>query len=135
MQIIVNASQLDVGSNVTLTKDEAIAYAREEVTKAADVIESRNKSAHITLSTEGAKNDPVQKVDITLQIGPQTFVQSAHSRSIKKAIDRASAPLRRQVRRQKTKIVDKHREDTAKAKAVADAIAARVPEVVEPDEE
>lgn len=124
MEIRVNASQLNVGEDSTMTKDDAIQYVREQVEKAASIFDISPKSATVVLNTEGLQSDPVQKVDIDLVLGSKKIVQSAHSRSIKKAIDRACGPLRRQVQRQKTKVTDGKRFHAAALKHKSQAAAA-----------
>lgn len=121
MDVRVSSSQLELGKNVTLTKDEAVGYVRQEVERAASIFDAPGKSARVVLRTEGLRTDPVQKVEIELSIGSHRMFQSAHSRSVKKAIDRACGPLRRQVQRLKTKATEGHRESCAKAKRRAQA--------------
>ena len=115
MDITVTASKLDTGANMTLTKDEAVEYVKAELAEVASVF-NVNMSAHVTLHTEGALHDPVQKCDITVTLKGTTLHQSAHSRSIKNAIDRAIPDLRRQLKKYKTRKIDKNRGVSRSAK-------------------
>ena len=116
MDIQVKTAKLNPGANVTMTKEEAADYARERLEAATSVFEISPMTATIVLSTEGSETDPVQKCDIKLVIRNQVINQSAHSRSIKKAIDRAMPELRNQIKRFKTHKLDKGRENARNAK-------------------
>ena len=131
MDVRVTASKLQVGRDSSMSRDDAVAYAQDQVGKVMSIFDVSPKSARVVLSTEGSETDPVQKVDVTLTMGRHTIVQSAHSRSIKKAIDRACEPLRRQVQRQKTRLTDARRSEQARAKHKAEATHGVLP----PDED
>lgn len=121
MDVRVTASKLQVEEGSAMSREDAVEYAQEQIEKVMSIFDISPKSARVVLSTEGSETDPVQKVDATLTMGRHTIVQSAHSRSIKKAIDRACEPLRRQVQRQKTRLTDARRSEQARAKHRAEA--------------
>lgn len=116
VDIHVVSSQLNLGGDRTLTKEEAVDYVKAEVIDICDKYELSPVTANIKLSTEGDPNDPVQKVMISLGTKGAVFNQSAHSRSIKKAIDRAIPDLDRQVRKAVHKRHDKPRNNARKAR-------------------
>ena len=106
--IMYKMSQMDLGSNVTITPKEAREYIEEKIEDALSIFETHHDvSGTVVCRTEGIDGRKVQKVDITLNILGSTIHQSAHSRSMKKAMDKATTSLERQVRRLKTKCVDK----------------------------
>lgn len=122
MDITVKSSKLNTGANMTLTKEEAVEYVKAEIEEAAEVFDIQ-MSANVNLYTEGAQHDPVQKCDITVKLKGETIHQSAHSRSIKTAIDRAIPDLKRQIKRYKTKKIDKNRNISRNAKTRTRVIA------------
>lgn len=96
-----------------MTKDEFIRYITGEVERICEVYDVKSASASVKLYTEGAEHDPVQKVDVRINMKGAVINQSAHSRSLKRAIDRALPDLERQVRKTVEKRRDKPR-DAAK---------------------
>lgn len=114
--IKIVSSQLDTGKNMEMTEDEARRYAGEQLKKTLDGLDVDPNDAIIVLSTEGAVNDPVQKCGIKLTIDGTVIKQSAHSRTVKKAIDRAIPDVRRQVNRMKTRRIDRKRNMMRKGK-------------------
>lgn len=116
MEIQVNSAKLTTEQGKDVSRDEVIAYARNEVEKALSVFEIEPISATITLHTEGSKSDPVQKVDIKVVAYNRVINQSSHSRSAIKAIDRAIPDLKRQMKKMKTKKIDKGRMRSRSAK-------------------
>lgn len=116
--INVNAKGLDVGSNATMSREEAIEYAKSVVEKAASIHPNAVVSAEVVLVTEGDPNDPVQKARFKMLLNGNVLVQSARSRSIKKAIERAQNDLERQSRKLKEKKVGvRQRKSCASKKA------------------
>lgn len=124
MDIQVKTAKLVLGSNVTLTADEVTDYVKQQIEEAVSIFEIAPVSAVVNLYTEGSEVDPVQKCDIKLNIRGEVINQSAHSRSIRKAIDRAIPDLRRQVKRYKTHKLDKGRANAREAKHRANMNAA-----------
>lgn len=120
MDIQIRNAKLNVGANATLSVAEASEYVSDEIRKAVEIFDIEPASAVVVLKTEGSADDPVQKVEIKLILGDNIINQSAHSRSIKKAIDRAIPELKRQVKRAKTKKIEKGRSKTRQAKKKAD---------------
>lgn len=116
MDIKINSSKLELGANVTLTKDEAVSYITKELQDIVDTFELSPVKINVKMHTEGDPNDPVQKVDITLNTRKVTLNQSNHSRNIKRAIDKAIAELERQVRKMKEKRRDKPRNAARRGK-------------------
>lgn len=116
MNIKVDISKLRVGSNKTLSEKEAADYVRNEIESACEVFELPVMNGSVTLSTEGQNHDPVQKCSIRITAKGKTFIQSEHARTIKKAIDRAIPQLRRQMKKYKTKKIDKNRNISRNAK-------------------
>lgn len=120
VDVIVNAAGLvdNPHNKSDLTRLEAKDYAIEQMHEILSVLDLEPISATVTLWTEGEDRDPVQKVSmkIVYRTISQPIVQEAHSRSIKKAIDRCTAPMTRQVRKAKTKMIDKRRADSIQAK-------------------
>ena len=118
IDVTVNASSLvpNTANAADLDREEAIEYAKNMVTDALAVFEISPIRANITLRTEGNDRDPVQKCNINVSFNGGNITKSAHSRSVKKAIDRCYDDIRRQMRRSKTEIIDKRRSDGAKAK-------------------
>ena len=113
-EVLINvfSSELHTGGNATLEKEDAILYAKEKVSEAIMLFDNIFPvTAHITLKTDGDMRDPVQKVDIALNMKGHVINQHAHSRSVKKAIDRAIPELKRQIKRYKTKKIDKGRKN------------------------
>jgi ribosomal subunit interface protein len=101
---------MDVGKNMELTKEEAIEYVQSKIDNAIEVFDTNKEiTGQVVLKTEGVEGRKVQKVDITLNVLGRTIKQSEHSRSMKRAIDRACGQLVRQIRKVKTKTVDKKR--------------------------
>ena len=123
--INVNARDLDVGSNATMSKDEAVEYVKKVILDAIDLCGRDATSAEARLMTEGSETDPVQKVRINVSFGKDVVAQSAHSRSIKKAIERAQNDLNRQVVKLSTKKTDGKRKDLRKSKQEMNAAAER----------
>ena len=82
------------------------------------VLDLEPTNVNVTMWTEGEDRDPTQKV--TMRISYRTLdkpiIQEAHSRNIQRAIDRCVEPMTRQVRRTKTKLIDKRRNDTRQTK-------------------
>lgn len=103
--INVNAKGLDVGSNATMTREEAVEYAKSVVEKAASIHPNSVVSAEVVLVTEGDPKDPVQKARFKMILNGNVIVQQARSRSIKKAIERAQNDLERQSKKLKDKKV------------------------------
>lgn len=109
-EITYSLSKMELGANVTLTPAEARDYAQEKIENALGVFDThKNITGTVVMKTEGVDGRIVQKIDITLNILGQTVRQSAHSRSMKRAIDKAIEPLERQIRKLKTQKVDKPR--------------------------
>lgn len=118
-EVIVNAQGLVTNpKKCEMSRSEAIDYAKARMGEVMSVLDLEPTSASVTMWTEGEDRDPVQKV--TMRIAYRTLdkpiIQEAHSRNIKKAIDRCVEPMTRQVRRAKTKLIDKRRKDTMQAK-------------------
>lgn len=103
ISVNVNAKNLDVGNNATMSKEEAIEFAKSIIYSAAELRPAKTVAAEIVLSTEGSAHDPVQKVKIKLVMDGKTIVKNAHSRSIKNALERAQNDLESQVRKIKEK--------------------------------
>lgn len=119
MVIVVDASGLVTNpKKCEMSREDAIAYAKEQLGDVMEVFDVQPTDATIVLRTEGEQRDPVQKVSMKLTyktIG-KVIVQDAHSRNVKKAIDRCIEPMTRQLRRAKTKVIDKRRQETASYK-------------------
>ena len=118
-EVIVNAQGLVTNpKKCEMSRSEAIDYAKARMGEVMSVLDLEPTCASVTMWTEGEDRDPVQKV--TMRIAYRTLdkpiIQEAHSRNIKKAIDRCVEPMTRQVRRAKTKLIDKRRKDTMQAK-------------------
>ena len=109
VKITVSSAKLTTEAGKDVSKQEAIDYAVSELEECLGVFDISPITAEITLSTEGSQNDPVQKVNIKVNIRGNVIKQSAHSRQIKKAIDRAIPELQRQIRKYKTKKIEKPR--------------------------
>lgn len=116
MDIQVNSSKLTTEQGKDVSRDEAIEYARNEVEAALSVFDIEPVSASITLYTDGSKHDPVQKIDVKVVVQGTVINQSAHSRSIIRAIDRAVPDLKRQMKKLKGKKIDKGRSRARNAK-------------------
>lgn len=123
-EVIVHAKDLVTNphNKGDFDRSMAIDYATTKMHEVMSVLDVEPTSAVVTLRTEGADYDPVQKVTmkITYSKFGQPIVQEAHSRSVKRAIDRCVEPMTRQVRRKKTQVIDKRRQDTMQAKQAID---------------
>lgn len=95
-----------------MSREEAIDYAQERLEKVMSVFDMEPTDASVTLWTEGNERDPTQKVAmrLTYRTIDKPIIQEAHSRNIKRAIDRCVSPMTRQVRKAKTKLIDKGRD-------------------------
>lgn len=118
-EVIVNAQGLVTNpKKCEMSRTEAIEYAKKRMGEVMSVLDLEPTNANITMWTEGEDRDPTQKV--TMRISYRTLdkpiIQEAHSRNIKRAIDRCIDPMTRQVRRAKTKLIDKRRQDTRQTK-------------------
>lgn len=109
MDIKVISAKLTTEAGKDVSKEDAIEYAKSEVEKALALFDLVPTSIEIRLYTEGADHDPVQKIDIKVVLPGTAINQSAHSRHVTKAIDKAMPDLRRQLKRYKTKKTDKNR--------------------------
>lgn len=109
MNIQVSSAKLTTEAGKDISRDKAIAYAKAEVQNAIDLFELEPISAEILLYTEGSSNDPVQKIDVKICLPGAVINQSNHSRHITRAIDKAMPELRRQLKRYKSKKIDKCR--------------------------
>lgn len=113
--ITYRMSQMDLGTNITITPEETRRYIQEKIEGALSVFNTHHEvSGTVVCRTEGVHGRKVQKVDITLNILGTTIHQSAHSRSMKKAMDKAATSLERQVHRLKTRCVDKRSKNNTK---------------------
>lgn len=118
-EVIVNAQGLVTNpKKCEMSRTEAIEYAKKRMGDVMSVLDLEPTNANITMWTEGEDRDPTQKV--TMRISYRTLdkpiIQEAHSRNIQRAIDRCIDPMTRQVRRAKTKLIDKRRQDTRQTK-------------------
>jgi ribosome-associated translation inhibitor RaiA len=118
-EVIVNAQGLVTNpKKCEMSRTEAIEYAKKRMGEVMSVLDLEPTHANITMWTEGEDRDPTQKV--TMRISYRTLdkpiIQEAHSRNIQRAIDRCIDPMTRQVRRAKTKLIDKRRQDTRQTK-------------------
>lgn len=118
-EVIVNAQGLITNpKKCEMSRTEAIEYAKKRMDEVMSVLDLEPTNANITMWTEGEDRDPTQKV--TMRISYRTLdkpiIQEAHSRNIQRAIDRCIDPMTRQVRRAKTKLIDKRRQDTRQTK-------------------
>lgn len=118
-EVIVNAQGLVTNpKKCEMSRTEAIEYAKKRMGDVMSVLDLEPTNANITMWTEGEERDPTQKV--TMRISYRTLdkpiIQEAHSRNIQRAIDRCIDPMTRQVRRAKTKLIDKRRQDTRQMK-------------------
>lgn len=118
-EVIVNAQGLITNpKKCEMSRTEAIEYAKKRMDEVMSVLDLDPTNANITMWTEGEDRDPTQKV--TMRISYRTLdkpiIQEAHSRNIQRAIDRCIDPMTRQVRRAKTKLIDKRRQDTRQTK-------------------
>lgn len=118
-EVIVNAQGLVTNpKKCEMSRTEAIEYAKKRMGEVMSVLDLEPTHANITMWTEGEERDPTQKV--TMRISYRTLdkpiIQEAHSRNIQRAIDRCIDPMTRQVRRAKTKLIDKRRQDTRQTK-------------------
>lgn len=113
-QIEVSSSKLKTKDG-EMTVDEARDYVTDCVLSALDVFDTQAE-ARAVMWTEGLESDPVQKVEITIKLKGKVLHQEAHSRDIRKAIDRAYKPLRRQMRKFKTQKIDYRRAISLKDK-------------------
>lgn len=118
-EVIVNARGLVTNpKKCEMSRTEAIEYAKKRMGEVMSVLDLEPTHANITMWTEGEDRDPTQKV--TMRISYRTLdkpiIQEAHSRNIQRAIDRCIDPMTRQVRRAKTKLIDKRRQDTRQTK-------------------
>ena len=105
-----NISKMDVGKNMELMKEEAIEYVQSKIDDAIEVFDTNKEvTGQVVLKTEGVDGRKVQKVEIMLNVLGHRIKQSEHSRSMKRAIDRACEQLERQIRKVKTKTIDKNR--------------------------
>lgn len=118
-EVIVNAQGLITNpKKCEMSRAEAIEYAKKRMGEVMSVLDLEPTNVIITMWTEGEDRDPTQKV--TMRISYRTLdkpiIQAAHSRNIQRAIDRCIDPMTRQVRRTKTKLIDKRRQDTRQTK-------------------
>lgn len=118
-EVIVNAQGLITNpKKCEMSRAEAIEYAKKRMGKVMSVLDLEPTNVIITMWTEGEDRDLTQKV--TMRISYRTLdkpiIQAAHSRNIQRAIDRCIDPMTRQVRRTKTKLIDKRRQDTRQTK-------------------
>ena len=118
-EVIVNAQGLVTNpKKCEMSRTEAIEYAKKRMGEVMSVLDLEPTHANITMWTEGEDRDPTQKV--TMRISYRTLdkpiIQEAHSRNIQRAIDRCIDPMTRQVRRAKTKLIDKRRQNTRQTK-------------------
>lgn len=118
-EVIVNAQGLVTNpKKCEMSRTEAIEYAKKRMGEVMSVLDLEPTNANITMWTEGEERDPTQKV--TMRISYRTLdkpiIQEAHSRNIQRAIDRCIDPMTRQVRRAKTKLIDKRRQNTRQTK-------------------
>lgn len=114
-EVIVNAQGLVTNpKKCEMSRTDAIEYAKRRMGEVMSVLDLDPTGASVTMWTEGEDRDPTQKV--TMRISYRTLdkpiIQEAHSRDIQRAIDRCVNPMTRQVRRAKTKMIDKRRKDT-----------------------
>lgn len=122
MNITVNSSKLKLNNgDVSFTKEEAVKYIKEEVNHILDSL-GVDYTVDIKLYTEGKDNDPVHKIDIKAVNSNNIIIQSAHSRNMKRAINKALPDFRRQLKRAKTKIIDKRRSDTRKTNSIKEDV-------------
>lgn len=131
-KIKVLSAKLTTEAGKDISRDDAIEYAKQELAEAVDLFELTPTSAEVRLYTEGAEHDPVQKVDFKLSLPGAAINQSAHSRQITKAIDKAMPDLKRQLKRYKNKKVDKSRKASRGAKRHEEERAER--EILSDDE-
>lgn len=113
MDIKVSAATLVTNpKKCEMSREEAIDYAQERLEEVMSVFDMDPTDASVTLWTEGEERDPTQKVTMRLSYRTidKPIIQEAHSRNIKKAIDRCVVPMTRQVRKAKTKLIDKKRD-------------------------
>ena len=133
-EVIVNAQGLVTNpKKCEMSRAEAIEYAKERIGEVMSVLDLEPTNANVTMWTEGEDRDPTQKV--TMRISYRTLdkpiIQEAHSRNIQRAIDRCIEPMTRQVRRTKTKLIDKRRNDTRQTKRdIEREQAGSVPDVI-----
>lgn len=116
MEIKVSAATLVTNpKKCEMSREEAIDYARSRLEEVMSIFDMKPTNASITLWTVGEKRDPTQKVvmRLTYRTIDSPIIQEAHSRNIKKAIDRCVIPMTRQVRKTKTKLIDKKRDLSA----------------------
>lgn len=122
MNITVNSSKLKLNNgDVSFTKEEAVKYIKEEVDHVLDSL-GVDYIVDIKLYTEGEDNDPVHKIDIKAVNSNNIIIQSAYSRNMKRAINKALPDFRRQLKRAKTKIIDKRRSDTRKTNSIKEDV-------------
>lgn len=94
--------------DISFTKETIVKYIKEKVEEALKVFDIKTDTV-VTVRTEGSRHDPVQKVDIKVIMNNNIINQSSHSRSIKKAINRAIPDLKQQMKKFKSKKIDKRR--------------------------
>lgn len=113
VNVNVNAASLVTNDKkCEMTREDAIAYVSGKCRDIASTLDTMPTSIYVTIWTEGERRDPVQKVIIrfTYKNLNAPIVQSAHSRNVKKAIDRCVSPMVRQLRKMRTRNIDKRRE-------------------------
>jgi ribosome-associated translation inhibitor RaiA len=120
MAVKVNASNLKIeDGNQTLDREQAIEYAKTETAKILESLGYDNTETTITLKTEGQQGRLVQKVETKVVTNGVVICQQAHSRSLKKAIEKTLPELKRQLSDNKARRVAKKAKERRAENSVA----------------
>lgn len=117
MQITVKGRHMDV-------KPAVREYAEEKVGRVAKILNHMLMSAEVELYTEGARSgDRAQVAEVTMYTKGHVIRAREASHDLYAAIDLVSEKLESQVRKFKSKLVDRH------TKAAPMSMAAEIPDV------
>lgn len=127
------------GRGVSIT-DSLRNHANEKLTSAVKVFDIEPMTCDIVLRCDKNKSNPESNVcEVTVKVPKSVVRVSVASRNMYDAIDESASKVARQLRKYKTKLLDKHKRQSNKTGRVAlekmseADIAALTPEVVEDD--
>lgn len=127
------------GRGVSIT-DSLRNHANEKLTSAVKVFDIEPMTCDIVLRCDKNNSNPESNVcEVTVKVPKSVVRVSVASRNMYDAIDESASKVARQLRKYKTKLLDKHKRQSKKTGRVAlekmseADIAALTPEVVEDD--
>lgn len=111
-------------------------YAEEKVENSTKVFEIGPMNAEVVLHVEKNRSNPKSAVaEITLRTKGQVIRAEEAAEDMYAAIDLAASKVSRQLRKFKTKVIDRRKRDGAKPAAHLEPVPVDIPQAPEEDEE